>query len=115
MIDRFANDPAAVLADFRRRCGDETAFGPADIRRLLDDLVTLRDGDCTAAIAAWPAPILSLQGARDPLLPAPMRDAVFAATRSLERMTCPDGGHLLPITDTLYCAGAIRAFAEHVG
>ena len=115
MIARFASDPAVVLADFRHRCGDDTPFGPADIERLSEDLVALRDDDRSAAVAAWPMPILSVQGAHDPVLPAPMRDAAFAAAPLLERTTCPDGGHLLPVTHPLYCARAIRAFAEHMG
>jgi len=114
MIARFDSDPAAVLSDFRRRCGEDEPFGPADIDRLRGDLLELRHGDCAAGAALFPAPILSLHGARDPLLPAPMREIAFAAAPLLERTTHPDGGHLLPATDAAYCARAIQAFAEHM-
>jgi pimeloyl-[acyl-carrier protein] methyl ester esterase len=112
MIARVDDDPAAVLSDFRRRCGDEGAFGPPDIARLHADLMALRETDYTAASAAWRAPLLSLQGARDPLLPPTMRDGGFSAAPLLERLTHPAGGHLLPVSDAAYCARAIRNFAE---
>lgn len=112
MIARFDSDPAAVLTDFHRRIGSEDPAKPADIDRLREDLLTLRDGDCTAASASWPVPLLSLQGAQDPLLPSPMRDLVFAGAPLLERTTSPSGGHLLPITEAPFCAQAIRTFAE---
>lgn len=114
MIAKFDEDPSPVLSDFRHRCGDDAPFGPADIGRLRDDLVALREMDCTTQSAAWPTPVLSLQGARDPLLPLSMREGVFAATPILERMTHPSGGHLLPVTDAPYCARAIGAFVERL-
>lgn len=114
MVAKFDSEPAQVLADFRRRCGDDAAFGPANVARLREDLLTLRDGDCTATSANWPVPILSLQGAQDPLLPPPMRDEAFGTAPLLERMTHPTGGHLLPATDAPWCARAIAAFAERL-
>lgn len=113
MIARFGEDPAGVLTDFRRRCGDDAPFGPANIERLQEDLLALRDLDCTAQSAQWQLPILSLQGAQDPLLPAGMRDDVFSSAPILERLTHPTGGHLLPATDAPYCARVIRSFMEH--
>lgn len=114
MIARFEHEPAAVLAEFRRRCGDERPFGSADAGRLQGDLVMLRDGDCSAAAAALPMPILSLQGALDPLLPAPMREQAFAAGLVVERRIHPHGGHLLPFTQAAWCARAVAAFAERL-
>ena len=114
MIARFDADPATVLADFRARCGEARPFGQIDTAPLRQDLLALRDGDCTAQSSALPVPMLSLQGAEDPLLPAPMRDSVFADVRLLERQTLAGGGHLLPIAEPAYCAHAIRAFAERV-
>jgi len=114
MIARFDENPAAVLTDFRRRCGEEAPFGDPFRAPLRDDLVTLRDGDCSPCSAAWPAPILSLQSTDDPLLPAPMRDTVFAAAPHLERRLHPTGGHLLPAADAPYCARAIGDFVERL-
>lgn len=112
MLTRFASEPQAVLSDFRRRCGSDAPFGPTDVARLNDDLLALRDGDGRAQSKQWPSSILSLQGAQDPLLPAGMREAVFAEAQSCQRRTHPDAGHLLPVSDAPYCARAIRAFVE---
>lgn len=114
MILRFEKDPTTVLADFRRRCGSEEPFGPLDAERLQTDLQALRDDDRSGEAERWLTPILSIQGGHDPLLPAPMRDAVFAGAPLLERMTHPGGGHLLPLEDASWCARAIAAFAERL-
>lgn len=114
MIARFADAPEAVLSDFRRRCGSEAPFGAIAPEPLLADLLALRDLDCRAGSGSAGIPILSLQGADDPILPAALRTHVFAAAAHTERGENPAGGHLLPLTHAAYCAGAIRAFAERV-
>ena len=161
MIAKFAEEPVTVLAEFRRRCGDNAPFGEPSVTPLRDDLLTLRDGDCSdaeyfraessslggggpqqalegyvhfadgdtppsalraatspsrrgAKVATATIPILSLQGATDPLLPAAMRDGVFAAAPRLERRLHPTAGHLLPASDAPYCARAIRDFVERL-
>ena len=113
MLSRFDSDPVTTLEDFRRRCGTDGPFGHPDAARLREDLLALHDGDETEKSARWPHPLLSLQGAHDPLLPLPMRSEVFSETSQLERLTHPAGGHLIPISDAPYCARAIRAFVEH--
>lgn len=114
MIGRFAEAPAEVLADFRRRCGAESqAPIPApDVEHLAKDLVALRDMDCTADAARWPVPILSLQGGTDPILPAGLRDQVFASAARIERATHSAAGHLLPLTEPDWCAQQIAPFIE---
>lgn len=114
MLARFAEDPAAVLADFRTRCGDDAAFGTLALDRLGDDLQALRDWDCRAEAADFAPPILSLQGGADPILPAALRDAAFAGAPLVERLTQADAGHLLPLSDPAFCAAQIRRFAERL-
>lgn len=114
MLTRFAEDPAAVLADFRKRCGDETPVGTPDLARLRRDLEALREGDRRAEAARFAGPILSLQGAADPILPPSMRDAVFAGAAQVERLTHAHAGHLLPASDPAWCATRIARFAESV-
>lgn len=112
MIARFEEAPRAALADFRARCGTDAPFPAPDIKRLSRDLLALRDMDCAPDAARWSMPILSLQGGHDPILPAPMREAVFAATAHVERATHPAAGHLLPVTEPEWCASQIAGFVE---
>lgn len=114
MIARFAETPEAVLNDFRTRCGAVEDTRPLAPELLLEDLRILRDGDCRAAVARFPAPILSIQGARDPILPANMRDGVFASASRVERVEHPEAGHLLPLTDPDYCARQIEGFLDRL-
>ena len=110
MIARFDDAPDAVCGDFRRRCGSAAPFGPVAPAPLREDLVALRDLDLTNARPGYP--ILALQGAQDAILPPAMRDNAFAAAPHVMRMTHPTGGHLLPLTEPVHCAAAIRLLAE---
>ena len=114
MLAQFERDPAAVLADFRLACGWSEPFGALQTDRLRHDLQALANLDCRADTARWPAPILSLQAARDPILPVAMRDQVFASARHLTRATHPVAGHLLPIEDPGFCASQITRFIDQL-
>lgn len=114
MIARLRSAPREVLAEFRQRCGSDAPFGAIDEALLLTDLIALRDGDYREAAARCGLPILSLQGASDPILPAAMRAAVFASSARCERLLHPNGGHLLPLDEAGYCAQAISAFKERL-
>jgi pimeloyl-[acyl-carrier protein] methyl ester esterase len=115
MIAKFDANPIAVLRDFRGRCGENADFGSPRADPLRADLVALRDQDRSAACAAWPTPILALQGSDDPLLPAAIQNTFFAASPLVRRHTIEGGGHLLPATAPELCARAIRAFAGDLG
>ena len=72
-------------------------------------------GVAVAGLAAgFSAPIVSLQGAADPIVPRAMRDAVFASNARTHRIVHPSAGHLLPRTDPALCASAIRELVEQV-
>lgn len=129
MIARLQTAPSQVLADFRRRCGDDTPVATPVPRRLHEDLVIMRDGDFStrellppgssplageSQVGHPPFPILSLQAANDPLLPQSLRDGAFAGAAQVERRVHPAGGHLLPVSEAPYCARAIRDFMERL-
>ncbi|MDG2001740.1 MAG: alpha/beta hydrolase [Novosphingobium sp.] len=114
MIARFVDAPREELGEFRGRCGCDTPFGKMDETKLLEDLVALRDSDCRSQAAHCDLPILSLQGAYDAILPAAMRDAVFAGASRCEHRTHETGGHLLPLQHPATCADAISAFMERL-
>lgn len=102
MLRRFGEDPRTVLADFRRLCGANAEFGTIDTDVLHGDLIRLRD-----EYAPVPSiPVVSLQGARDPLLPEAMRAQALAAASPLS-IAC-EGGHLLPIEAPKFCARVVR-------
>lgn len=106
MRKRFAEAPAEVLAEFRARCGVDTAPPIFDAALLADDLALLAEAD---ARGIFPAPTLTLHGADDPILNSQMRGTVFAGA---VRETFPEAGHLLPLTHSGWCADRIRAFAD---
>ena len=111
MIARLPQAPAQVVTDFRTRCGAEAVAGTPELAPLLADLELLRDGDFRGA--AEGLPVLSLQGANDPLLPEAMGGAVFAKA-GVTRMTCENAGHLLPLEAPEWTAKAIAEFARAV-
>jgi len=103
MRTRFAEDAADVLNEFRARCGAPPAPEEIDESRLANDLALL----ASRHIASRPNRILVLQGAADPILPESLRATVFPGA---ERVTHPEGGHLLPISHPGWCAERIEAF-----
>lgn len=112
MLNRLAAQPETVLRDFRQRCGDATAFGAPRLEPLARDLRLLRDADLRPALAKLPAPLLALAGAQDPIAPAAMTAAGFGDLADIHWRE--GGGHLLPVTDTDWCAGHIRDFLARV-
>lgn len=114
MRQRLAEGPDATVAGFRARCGTDEPAGAIRGAALADDLAALAHDDRREAAAQFAGPILSLQGGADPILPAALRDAVFANARDVERLTVPDAGHLLPLTHPEACAAQVRAMAERL-
>lgn len=110
MIGAMAQAPETVLADFHTTLGSTAPTADVNVDRLLADLQIMRDGDFRFVAGALDVPVLSLQGDRDPLLPMPMRETVFAATTGVMRRNHPGAGHLLPREEPAWCADAIRSF-----
>ncbi len=108
MLNRLATQPDAVLRDFRQRCGDAAAFGAPRLAPLTRDLQALRDEDQRVALASLAVPLLTLAGGQDPIVPAPLTQATFGDAAGLRWRDT--GGHLLPATDTDWCARQIRDF-----
>ncbi|VCU72457.1 Pimeloyl-[acyl-carrier protein] methyl ester esterase [Pigmentiphaga humi] len=109
MIARLRADPAAVVAEFRRRCGAETAVPHAqlDSDALAGGLLRLRDGDVRQAWAARTVAALVLAGEADALVGPALSHASFG-----EDIQWCGGGHLLPLTHAEWCAGQIRRFTD---
>jgi pimeloyl-[acyl-carrier protein] methyl ester esterase len=105
MRKRFDAAPGEVLGDFRARIGAPPAPPIADAGALAEDLGRLAEADARDVARSR---TLVLHGADDPLLPAAMRDGVFAGA---SRETLAGAGHLLPLTHPTWVAERIRAFA----
>jgi pimeloyl-[acyl-carrier protein] methyl ester esterase len=112
MVARFADEPAAVTADFLRRCGvDQPEVQAINIAPLGEALAWLAVCDQRAALAAAACPLLALAGTRDPIIPEPMSRASFPPA---DLVLAEGGGHLLPLTHPDWVAAQLRAFAARV-
>ena len=114
MRKRLAESAVDVLRDFRQRCGDDSRFGEPRTAALRQGLEALRDDDQRAALATLPVPLLALAGSADAIVPAGMMRAAFAGRPDGDLHWREHGGHLLPVSDTDWCAAHIRAFAARV-
>jgi pimeloyl-[acyl-carrier protein] methyl ester esterase len=108
MRKRFAETPAAVLADFQKACGGAGPALPGDAEPLTAGLEALGRLDGRSQWSARAADIRLLAGRRDAILPPALTDA-SGALLSKEHFRCIEhGGHLLPLTHPAECAAFIR-------
>lgn len=104
----LARDAAATLAKFYAMFDSRLSVGQFDGPRLADGLELLERQKITETLAV---PSLVLASRNDPLVPVSASEAL--AARMQTAITWHDsGGHLLPLTQPLWCANAIRAFLE---
>lgn len=115
MLSRLELDASAVVTEFRRKCGVRDAIGGIQPSALQRDLLALRDWDCRAKAAMLPIPVLSLQGAHDPILPAEMREGTLRGVPNIQHRLHPSAGHLLPVQDPAWCAAQIAIFLKELG
>ena len=106
MAARLAGDPAAITAEFLRRCGGACDGQGLRPDRLAAGLERLAHGDRRAELAGWRGPLLALAGQADPIV-AP---AMTAATFEGRAIGWHPGGHLLPLSDPGWCAQRIAGF-----
>lgn len=114
MMKRLSAEPAAVVQDFRARCGEASALGEPRLEPLARDLERLRDDDQRSALAALPVPLLILAGKEDPIVPPTMTQAAFGGRVGDERHELELGGHLLPVSAAPWCARHIAGFIARV-
>jgi len=112
MAVRLETSPAAVVDEFRRRCGaDPAGAGPCP-RMLARDLRAMQELDLRDRVRGLGAPLLALAGAEDPIVPAWMAAHALPGG-GIDWL--PDGGHLLPLQAPAWCAGRIVEFLERHG
>lgn len=110
---RFAQAPAETLADFLTRCGATGVNGSrADVTRLDEGLVWLKEWDARATLDAEAAPLLALYAEDDAIVPKDLSENIFGGRAKTARAVAADGGHALPVNRAGWCAARIREFAR---
>lgn len=115
MQKQLERDPAAVLTDFHARCGTTGTGGPAgtpDATKLAAGLAQLAELDGRATLAARAADVWALAGDGDPIVPAAMSAAAFAALPAGHYECVATPGHRLPQSRPELCAQWIERLAS---
>lgn len=112
MVSRFAEDPAAVTADFLRRAGIDQPevddIRPAALGEALEWLATC---DQRAAMRELDCPVLALAGTRDSIVAETMSREAFA---EIPLVLAEGADHLLPQSHPDWVASQIRLFSAHL-
>ena len=105
MKTQLNENTQATLADFYQSIGAPapTAAEP-DKEKLSEGLDMLRD----ASVGDHAMPSLVLAAADDPLVPLAASETL--ASNGAQLLDHPNGGHMLPVTQTVWCAKAIGTF-----
>ncbi|MBF0402002.1 MAG: alpha/beta hydrolase [Magnetococcales bacterium] len=113
MAQQLPVNATAVLKAFCQQggyasCPTQTVPDPDP---LLVGLDWLQHWDGRAALAAWGGPVCALAAEDDQIVAPDLTRACFA-TGDIQWL--PDGGHLLPLTKPLLCAGHVRHCIERL-
>lgn len=111
MQKRFAENPAAVLADFQRACGAPGPRLPADPRPLAEGLDYLAQADGRGRLEQRAGDCHLLASRDDAIVSPAMSEAAFVRLPAGQRRVCDDGGHALPLTRPEDCATLILEVA----
>ncbi len=109
MRKRFEADPENTLRDFYRLIGAMQSADNPNAERLLEGLDELRDGDVGDTLAALNIPNLILAARHDPLVPVGASEDLAQYGKILWH---DNDGHILPQSDPVWCANAIRNFLK---
>jgi pimeloyl-[acyl-carrier protein] methyl ester esterase len=107
MIARLVRQPACVVNDFRLRCGAPPRPDAGASAALADSLDAMRHADHREVWRGLACPRLVLASEDDAIVTPAMTQAQFADSPIAWHA---DGGHLLPLTQTAWCASRIRAW-----
>ena len=108
MQKRLKRDPKAQMQEFWQNIGlGKSLDHTLDIDKLHEGLDWLINWDISAELKSLNAPILSLAGEQDPLLPLAKIKQEWAG---VDLKINESGGHLLPLTHPEWCAAQIKEF-----
>ena len=114
MLSRLEGEVEPIVREFHRSCGAAEHPGEPLREPLRADLELLRNGDFRQISTALTVPVLSLQGAEDPILPADMRARTLRKTPDFRAFEHASAGHLLPLQAPDWCAEQLRNFLAEI-
>jgi pimeloyl-[acyl-carrier protein] methyl ester esterase len=103
MTQSFDLTPDETTHDFLKSCGLIKMPQDLNTPRLREGLNWLADWDQTAALTSQSVPVQALWGTKDPIIGG----NAFSGLSNVAHRSY-DGGHLLPLTATRWCAKHIR-------
>jgi pimeloyl-[acyl-carrier protein] methyl ester esterase len=107
----LANDPGGTMQAFCRSCGAPGFALPEalNVARLDEGLDWLMHWDAQAAKRDLECPVLALAARDDPIVPPVMTEAIWQGAGIV---WSPDGGHVLPLKHSRWCARHVLEFAH---
>jgi pimeloyl-[acyl-carrier protein] methyl ester esterase len=104
-------DPGGTLQAFWRSCGAPgfTLSEALNVERLDEGLDWLMHWDAQKAKEELDCPVLALAARDDPIVPPAMSEAIWQETGIV---WSPDGGHVLPLSHSRWCARHVLEFAH---
>jgi pimeloyl-[acyl-carrier protein] methyl ester esterase len=111
MRKTFAEQPAAVLNEFRAFCGAPAAPAGFDAERLAAGLDWLAAWDGRGVLRERAGDIRALAGSNDPIVPAGMSRAALACLPPEHLEFADVAGHVLPLAAPELCAEWIERVA----
>ena len=105
---RLEKKPEAQMKDFWDMC-DLPHNENLNTERLKEGLEWLSSWDVQHELKTLTCPILAMAGRDDPILPM---DNIQKQWTGFDLHICENGGHVLPISNTKWCADHIKVFTD---
>jgi malonyl-CoA O-methyltransferase len=112
MAARLQASPAAVVDDFRQRCGAGSADKEPDPQALACGLDAMLTQDFRSRARQRTSPLLVMAGEADPIVTQGMTRDAF---EGCDIAWAPGEGHLLPLSNPAWCAARIIGFLAAQG
>lgn len=103
-------DAHRTITAFRKNIGCRDKVSDVDEARLQEGLDWLQGLDVAYDLAHMSADGLVLASGKDPLVPLSASEFLASRKPAAQISMREEGGHLLPVTDPLWCAEHIRKF-----
>lgn len=109
MKERLKKNPITQMGEFWEKCDISPANSELNPERLQEGLEWLISWNAGKELGSLSCPVLVLAGGADPILPLNLMRREW---NSYNLLVQEKGGHVLPWTDSAWCAGKIREFVD---